>query len=152
MEQQLSRTASRVLTARLVAAVAELLSLGCLGCFTHNAMSSHIKVLATTSWLSLFLCAAVLLYLAISAPNTVLESTVEGRDESVRKTESSTDLRYVQQRAIELVQLGWVTSQQSLLLCRLVIGTLFLVMVGASISLVQIRRLKRQLSETTRAA
>ena len=115
-------------------------------------MSSHIKVLATTSWLSLFLCAAVLLYLAISAPKTALVGTAAGRDESVRKTESSTDLRYVRQRAIELVQLGWVTSQQSLFLCRLAIGTLFLVMVGASISLVQIRRLKRQLSQTTHAA
>src|SRR5262249_23257443 len=114
-------------------------------------MSSHIKVLATTSWLSLFLCAPVLLYLAISAPTTVLVSTAEGRDESVRKTESSTDLRYVRQRAKELVQLGWVTSQQSLWLCRLAIGTLFLLMVGASISLVQIRRLRRQLRETTRA-
>ena len=94
----------------------------------------------------------MLLYLAICAPKTVLVSTAQGRDESVRKTESSTDLRYVQQRAKELVQLGWVTSQQSLLLCRLAIGTLFLVMIGASISLIQIRRLRRQLSEATHAA
>ena len=115
-------------------------------------MNSHFNVLATTSWLSLVLGAAVLFYLAISAPNTVLVSTAEGRDESVRKTESSTDLRYVRQRAKELVQLGWVTSQRSLLLCRLAISTLFLEIVGASINLIQIRRLRRQLSETTRAA
>ena len=113
-------------------------------------MSPYFKVLATTSWLTLFLCGAVFLYLAVSAPTTVLVSTEQGRDESVRKTEASTDLRYVKQRAAELVQLGWVTSRQSLLLCRLAMGTLLLVMAGASISLVQIRRLRRRLSEKVR--
>ena len=106
-------------------------------------MNSHLKVLTTISWITLFLCAAVFLYVAICASNKLLVSNAHDRDEGVRGIESSADLRYVQQRAIGLVQSEWFTSRLSMLLSRLAIGTLLIVMVGASISLVQIRRLRR---------
>jgi hypothetical protein len=115
-------------------------------------MSSHLKVLMTISWLTLFLCAAVFLFIAACAPNTVLVTNASARDESVRSIETSTDLRFVQQQATGLVHNGLFTSELSRMLCLLAISTLLLVMVGASISLVLIRRLRRQLSESTHTA
>jgi hypothetical protein len=114
-------------------------------------MTTPLKTLQIVSWLTFLLCTPVVLFIAISAANTVMMAGPEARDESVRTIESSTDLRYVQQRAVALIKGAAFTSRLSMFLCRLAVVTMLLVMVGAGISLIQIRRLRKQLNEPTRS-
>ncbi len=113
-------------------------------------MNSHLKNISAALWVSYFLCAAVFLYLLVCAGNVVFVHSVQDRDKSIRDIQSSTDLRYVQERAVSLVKLGWYTGQMSMRLLLVAIGTLLVVLVCTIVSLLQIRRLRRKLNEPTR--
>jgi hypothetical protein len=106
-----------------------------------------LNTISAVAWLTLLLCAGMFLFTAICAPETALVSSASDRDERIRKIESSSDLRLVRGTATGLVQAGYATSSTAMVLCAAFLGTLVLVTVGAIITLVQIRWMRRQSHE-----
>ena len=88
-----------------------------------------------------------LFYLAITIPNVISGTVIKDEDKNVQEIRASTDLREVQQIAtLRTQQDAYVTGAARILLIISVV-TLLLCMVFSGISLIQIRRLRRQLHE-----
>lgn len=109
------------------------------------------KISTAASWVSLVICALVFGYIALTAANTGLVSGAAERDQDIREVRASTDVHYLQERAATLIHLGSFTSSLSMLLCRLALGALLVAMICSGVTIVQARRLRRQLDDTKRA-
>lgn len=99
----------------------------------------------------MLLCIAVFYFIAICAPETTLVSNARERDERIRSVESSSDLGKVQSTATMLLEAGYGTSYTAMILCRIFLGTLLFIIVGAVITLRQVRRIRRQSREHANA-
>jgi hypothetical protein len=108
----------------------------------------HLSITLAASWASLVVCCLVFIYIALTAANTVLVSDKQERDHHVQEVRASTDTHYLQERAVSFIELGWFTSTLSMLLCRLALGALLVSMICSGITLVQVRRLRRQFNES----
>lgn len=106
-----------------------------------------LKILSATSWAVLSLCVVVCLYLAIAIPNVISESIINDKDMKVQAIRTSTDLHEVQQIATRRTQEEAYISDSARLLLITAIITLLLCILCSSISLLQIRRLKKQLGK-----
>jgi len=105
------------------------------------------KIAAIASWGSLIVCFLVFVYIAISAPNTVLVNNAGDRDEKIREIRSSTDIGYLQERATMLILNGEFTSSLSMFLCRIALGTLLIAMICSGLILIQARKLRGQIHQ-----
>ena len=101
--------------------------------------------------MSLVVCALVSLYIALTAANTVLIPGTQYRDDRLREIRASTHTHYLQERAATLIQLVSFTGSLSMLLCRLALGALLVAIVCSGITIIQVRRLRRQLDDSNRA-
>jgi ABC-type spermidine/putrescine transport system permease subunit II len=106
-----------------------------------------LKLLSASSWSVLSLCGVVFLYLAISIPNVVSESIINDQDKNVQEIRSSTDLHWVQQIATWRTQEEAYISDGARMLLIIALITVLLCILCSCVSLFQIRRLKRQLSQ-----
>jgi hypothetical protein len=85
------------------------------------------------------------------AAETVFIGSAKDRDEDIRDVRSSTDTHYLQERAVTLIQCGETTGSMSMFLCRLALGALFVSVTCSGITLVQTRRLRKQIDDTQKA-
>ena len=109
--------------------------------------SPSLKILTVCSWFALFLCAVVFFYLAIAIPNVISETIIKDEDKNVQQIRASTDLREVQQIATLRTQEDAYVTGSARTLLMISVVTMLLCMVCSGISLIQIRRLRRQLHE-----
>jgi hypothetical protein len=104
-----------------------------------------LKILATSSWVIFSVCAAVVFYLAAAAPNVISSTMINDRDKEVQKIQASTDLREVQQIATMRTQSEAYVMDSARILLIISAATMALCMICSSVSLFQIRRMRRQL-------
>jgi hypothetical protein len=112
--------------------------------------TSPFKLSTAASWVSLIICAIVFVYIALAAANTVSISGAADRDAKVREVRASTDTQYLQERAAMLIQAGAFTSQLSMTLCRLSLGALLVAIICSGVTVVQARRVRREINEAKR--
>jgi ABC-type Fe3+ transport system permease subunit len=110
-----------------------------------------LKILTGSSWVVLSVCTLVLLFLAVTIPNVISESIIKDCDKNVQEIRSSTDLHEVQQIATWRTQGEAYTSESARMLLIIAVVTLLLCMICSGVSLLQIRRLKKQLYDTKSA-
>jgi ABC-type Fe3+ transport system permease subunit len=106
-----------------------------------------LKILSASSWGVLLICGVVFLYLAIAIPNVISESIINDRGKNVQEIRSSTDLHEVQQIATLRTQEEAYISDSARMLLIIAVITLLLCILCSSISLFQIRRLRKQLGQ-----
>ena len=73
------------------------------------------------------------------------------RDEEIRSIKTETDVSRLQQMATMYVSAGYGTGATATVLCRVALGAELLIIAGSIVSLVQVRRIRRQLHETKSA-
>jgi energy-converting hydrogenase Eha subunit C len=115
-------------------------------------MAAHsLNKVAMVAWLTVVLCSVLFLFIAICAPETTLVRDTRERDDSIRSIESSSDLRQLQRTATGLLQAGYATSATAMVFCHVTLATHLLIGVGAVITLMQVRRMRRQAQDTNAA-
>jgi hypothetical protein len=130
-------------------AVAQLWIVSLHSTFTMTPRS--LKILTGSSWVVLSVCTLVLLFLAVTIRNVISESIIKDCDKNVQEIRSSTDLHEVQQIATWRTQGEAYTSESARMLLIIAVVTLLLCMICSGVSLLQIRRLKKQLYDTKSA-
>jgi ABC-type Fe3+ transport system permease subunit len=108
-----------------------------------------LKILSASTWAVLSICVIMFFYLAIAIPNVISESIINGQGNYVQEIRSSTDLHKVQQIATMLTQEEAYISISARMLLILAVITLLLCILCSSVSLFQIRRLRRQFGRQT---
>jgi hypothetical protein len=106
-----------------------------------------LKILVASSWVGLLVCVLMFFYFAIAIPNVISERIIEDEDKDVQQIRSSTDLHEVQQIASWRTQEEAYISGSAGILLRIAVATFLLCGICASISLWQLRHLRRYLEE-----
>jgi 2-methylaconitate cis-trans-isomerase PrpF len=106
-----------------------------------------LKILSASSWGVLLLCGAVFLYLAIAIPNVISVDIINDQGKNVLEIRSSTNMYEVQQIATMRTQEEAYISESARMLLYIAFLTLLLCILCSSISLFQIRRLRKQLGQ-----
>lgn len=109
--------------------------------------SNSLEILSASSWLLLTVCAAALLFFAFAIPNVISLNKITDREKNVQEIRSSTDLHEVQQIAAWRTQEEAYITDASRLLLIISVAALLFCMICSWTSLVQIRRLKRELDD-----
>jgi hypothetical protein len=116
---------------------------------TFTMTPRSLKILSASTWAVLSICVIMFFYLAIAIPNVISESIINGQGNYVQEIRSSTDLHKVQQIATMLTQEEAYISISARMLLILAVITLLLCILCSSVSLFQIRRLRRQFGRQT---
>jgi len=106
--------------------------------------SRSLQILHLSSWAALAVCAVALLYLAMAIPNVIPPGAKSDRDRKVAEIRAATDLHEVQQIAIWRTKEEEYLTESTRMLMIVSIGALLVSMICSSVSLGQIRRLKRK--------
>ena len=123
------------------------------GCAFHIYMKLRsINTLSKTCGVMLFICLVVFFVLAVTGPIAITTKSKRQLDEKILSIKSESDIAHLQQRAIMDVVISDEMDRTAAFVWRISFCTLFLLAVGSAINLVQVRRIKRQLSDTNNTA
>ncbi|HEY1663959.1 MAG TPA: hypothetical protein VGI03_16190 [Verrucomicrobiae bacterium] len=106
--------------------------------------SRALNKLGIILWIILLLSAAVFLILALLAPETQFLDS-KGPDDWMYLIKTTTDIERLRNIAMNVVSFDWITGGTAIWLCRIAIGAFFIIMSGAVVGLLQVRKMKRQL-------
>lgn len=106
----------------------------------------RFKIIAVTTWLTLFVAIVALFCFVFLAPDVSLFATESSRDNHIEMIKAENDLRRLQQMAVFDVSTSYVTGANATTVCRIAGCTLLIVVVGSVTSLVQIGKLQKKSS------
>ena len=91
---------------------------------------------------------AALFVFAWYTPQTGFFSSASARDAEIQSIQSVADVGLLQQKAILYVSAGYATGVTKTFLCHIALGTFLLIIIGSAVSLVQLRWVRRHLSDS----
>jgi hypothetical protein len=110
-----------------------------------------LNTVATICWLTLLLSAIVLFLFLLLTPEVAIIGSTSRRDEEIHSINAETNISIVQQMATTTLSASYGTGTTATMLCRVAIVVLLFVVIGSIISLVHVRRVRKQLRETKSA-
>jgi membrane protein insertase Oxa1/YidC/SpoIIIJ len=110
--------------------------------------SRSLNLLAVVWWIMLPVSMAAFFVFAWYTPQTGFFSSANARDAEIQSIKSVTDVGLLQQKAILYVLAGYATGATKALLCHIALGTLLLIIIGSVVGLVQLRWIRRHLSDS----
>jgi hypothetical protein len=109
-----------------------------------------LNTLATVCWLTLLLSVAVLFLFLLNTPEVTLYRDTAERDKAIRAIKEEADVSRLQQEATWRVSGGYATGATATLLCRVALVAQVLIISGAVVSLINVRRIRRAFDESER--
>jgi hypothetical protein len=106
--------------------------------------SKRLTKIAAAIWLMLAFAVVALLLFGLLTPEVALFRTTSDRDMKIQSIKAETDIIRLQAEAEMLVTASHGTGETATFLCRVAWFTLLGVVVGSVVTLVQVRRLRRE--------
>lgn len=106
--------------------------------------SKRLTKIAAASWLMLAVAVVALVLFALMTPEVALFRTTADRDTEIQSNKATTDINKLQAHAEMLATASHETGVTATFLCRVAWFTLLGVVAGSVVTLVQVRRLRRE--------